>query len=176
MIVTDDVRRESTIEQQRDRFSWRSWTAVFRMRVLYETEAFCHRLEDVSSSLRGLPTLKELSATLRPGLHTPSTQMEGPLVRDDAEVALVLFLPLSFFLPSLLSFSFSLRMPFSFFACILRSLSYSFRCGACDQQPGTRRGLHLAPGTGASPLTFRAIRELPVSLLRGFVSKTTPRQ
>lgn len=107
MIVTDDVRRESTIEQQRDRFSWRSWTAVFRMRVLYETEAFCHRLEDVSSSLRGLPTLKELSATLRPGLHTPSTQMEGPLVRDDAEVALVLSLPLSFFLPSLLSLSLS---------------------------------------------------------------------
>lgn len=49
------------------------------------------------------------------------------------------------------------------------------RRGACDQQPGTRRGLLLAPGTGASALTFRTIRELPVSLLRGVASKTTPR-
>lgn len=54
------------------------------MHVLHETEASCHRPEDVSSSLRGLPTLKELSATLHPGLRTPNTRTEGPLVRDDA--------------------------------------------------------------------------------------------
>lgn len=144
------------------------------MHVLYETEASCHRPEDVFSSLRGLPTLKELSATLRPGLHTPSTRTERPLVRDAAEAALVLYLPFSVFLaPSL---SLSPRLPFSFSPCILRSLSYSSRRGACDQQPGTRRELLLAPGTGASPLTFRTIRELPVLLLRGCVSKTTPGQ
>lgn len=148
--------------------------AVLRMHVLYETEASCHRPEDVFSSLRGLPTLKELSATLRPGLHTPSTRTERPLVRDAAEAALVLYLPFSVFLaPSL---SLSPRLPFSFSPCILRSLSYSSRRGACDQQPGTRRELLLAPGTGASPLTFRTIRELPVLLLRGCVSKTTPGQ
>lgn len=148
--------------------------AVLRMHVLYETEASCHRPEDVFSSLRGLPTLKELSATLRPGLHTPSTRTEGPLVRDAAEAALVLYLPFSVFLA--LSLSLSPRLPFSFSPCILRSLSYSSRRGACDQQPGTRRELLLAPGTGASPLTFRTIRELPVLLLRGCVSKTTPGQ
>lgn len=144
------------------------------MHVLYETEASCHRPEDVFSSLRGLPTLKELSATLRPGLHTPSTRTERPLVRDAAEAALVLYLPFSVFLA--LSLSLSPRLPFSFSPCILRSLSYSSRRGACDQQPGTRRELLLAPGTGASPLTFRTIRELPVLLLRGCVSKTTPGQ
>lgn len=148
--------------------------AVLRMHVLYETEASCHRPEDVFSSLRGLPTLKELSATLRPGLHTPSTRTERPLVRDAAEAALVLYLPFSVFLA--LSLSLSPRLPFSFSPCILRSLSYSSRRGACDQQPGTRRELLLAPGTGASPLTFRTIRELPVLLLRGCVSKTTPGQ
>lgn len=141
------------------------------MHVLYETEASCHRPEDVFSSLRGLPTLKELSATLRPGLHTPSTRTEGPLVRDDAEAARVLYLSFSF-----LSLSLSPRSPFSFSPCILRSFSYSSRRGACDQQPGTRRELLLAPGTGASPLTFRTIRELPVLPLRGCVSKTTPGQ
>jgi len=30
-------------------------------------------------------------ATLRPGLRTPSTRTEGPLVRDDAEAASVLY-------------------------------------------------------------------------------------
>lgn len=68
--------------------------AALRMHVLYETKAFCHRPEDVLSSLRGLPTLKELSAT-PPGLHTPSTRTEEPLVRDDAEAAPVLYLSLS---------------------------------------------------------------------------------
>lgn len=84
-------------------------------------------------------------------------------------------LPLSVFLA--LSLSLSLRLSFSFSPCTLRSLSYSSRRGACDQQPGTRRELLLAPGTGASPLTFRTTtRELPVLLLRGCVSKTTPGQ
>lgn len=46
--------------------------------------------------------------------------------------------------------------------------------GACDQQSGTRRGLLLAPGTGASALTFRTIRELPVSSLRGVAPKNYP--
>lgn len=175
MIVTDDVRRESTIKQQRDRFSWRSWTAVFRMRVLYETEAFCHRLEDGFLFFARFAHFKELSATLRPGLHTPSTQMEGPLVRDDAEVAPVL----SF------SFSFSLiySLSFSLFVCLSLSLPVFsgpsptlFAAVPVISSLARVGGLHLAPGTGASPLTLRAIRELPVSLLRGFVSKTTPRQ
>lgn len=150
--------------------------AVLRIHVLYETKASCHRPEDVVSSLRGLPTLKVLSATLRPELHTPSTRTEGPLARDDAEAAPVLYLSLSLSFFLALSLSFSPRSPFSFSLCILRSLSYSSRRGACDQQPGTRRELLLAPGIGASPLTFRTIRELPVLLLRGCVSKTTPRQ
>lgn len=113
MIVTDDARRESGVERQRDQFSRRFWTAVFRMRVLYETEASCHRPEDVSSSLRDLPTLKESSATLRPGLHTPSTRTEGPLVRDDAEVAPVLSLPLSLPFSLLCSVSLSLLVRLS---------------------------------------------------------------
>lgn len=81
--------------------------AVLRMHVLYETKASCHRPEDVLSSLHGLPTLKELSATLRPGLHTPSTRTEGPLVRDDAEAAPVLYLSLSLFFFLALSLSLS---------------------------------------------------------------------
>lgn len=80
---------------------------------MHETEAFCHRPEDVFSSLRGLPTLKELSATLRPGLHTPSTRTEEPFVRDDAEAA-VLSLPFSSFSSLSLSLSLSPRSPFSF--------------------------------------------------------------
>lgn len=86
------------------------------------------------------------------------------------------FITLSLFFFLARSFSLSPCSPFSFSPCILRSLSYSSHCGACDQQPGTRRELLLAPGTGASPLTFRTIRELPVLLLRGCVSKTTPGQ
>jgi len=121
-------------------------------------------------------------ATLRAGLRTPSTRTEGPLVRDDAaEAAPVLYprprLPRR---PSLFRTSLApcARSPFSFFLCILSAASLLLlsRRGACDQQPGTRRGLRLAPGTGASPLTFRTIRELPVSLLRGVVPKTTPGQ
>lgn len=150
--------------------------AVPRMHVLYETEASCHRPEDVFSSLRGLPTLKELSATLRPGLHTPSTRTEGPLSFEMMLKLLPFFISLSLARFLALSLSLSPRSPFSFSPCTLRSLSYSSRRGACDQQPGTRRELLLAPGTGASPLTSRTIWELPVLLLRGCVSKTTPGQ
>lgn len=88
------------------------------MHVLYETEASCHRPEDVFSSLRGLPTLKELSATLRPGLHTPSTRTEGPLSFEMMLKLLPYFisLPLPRFLSPFLSlvlsaFALSLSLP-----------------------------------------------------------------
>lgn len=147
------------------------------MHVLYETEASCHCPEDVSSSLRGLPTLKESSATPRPGLHTPSTRTEGPLRSRRCWKLLPFFI---YFFPSF--FLARARARLLFRSPRVRPVFYGLslllfsRRGACDQQPGTRRGLHLAPGTGASPLTFRTIRELAVSPLRGVVPKTTPRQ
>lgn len=167
MIITDDVRRESAIGQQLGRFSWRSWTAVFRMRVLYETEAYCHRPEDVSSSLRGLPTLKELSATLRPGLHTPSTQTEGPLVRDDAEVAPSLFL--SPFFALFLSLSLSFPSSYAFlFLCLyspIPLLLFSLRClwsaawhaSRTPPRPGHRRFSFDVPCDSRTP-SFAASR------------------
>lgn len=105
---------------------------------------------------------------LAPERKDPSFEMTLKLLSFFISLFLFVFLALSL--------SLSPRSPFSFSSCILRSLSYSSRRGACDHQPGTRRELLLAPGTGASPLTFRTIRELPVLLLRGCVSKTTPRQ
>lgn len=138
------------------------------MRVLYETEAFCHRLEDVSSSLRGLPTLKELSATLRPGLHTPSTQMEGPLVRDDAEVALVLSLPLSlsfsllcslfFFLPSYAFLFLCLYSPVPLLLFSLRCLwSAAWHASRTPPRPGHRRFSFDVPCDSRTP-SFAASR------------------
>lgn len=135
---------------------------VLRRRVLIEKEASCHRPEDVSYSLRGLPTLKESSATPRPRLHTPSTRTEEPLARETTMPSLFLSFPLFLY-------GFFFRIP------LLLFVSRLWR-GACDQQPGTRRGLLLAPGTGASALTFRTIRELPASPLRGVAPKTTPGQ
>lgn len=97
--------------------------------------------------MRGLPTLKELSArTLRPGLRTPSNRTEGPLARDDAEAAPVLYPRLSS--SCSLSRSRSQCSPFSFFPRVLgtASLLLFSRRGACDQQPGTRRGPPPRPG------------------------------
>jgi len=128
-MLTGDVQRESAAERRWDQFYWRFWMAVLHMHVLYEMEASCHRPEDVFSSLRDLPTLKELSATLRPGLHTPSTRTEGPLVRDDAEAASVLYLPFSLRFPR--SFSLALSA-FTFLFLSLYSpvplLLFSPRC------------------------------------------------
>lgn len=98
------------------------------MHVLFETETSCHRPGDVSTSLRGLPTLKELSATLRPGLRTPSTRTEEPLVRDDAEAAPVLYLrPLPRFLFLALALTLSVRLSSSFPVFSAQPLSCSSR-------------------------------------------------
>lgn len=118
-ILTGDVRGELAVERRWGRSWWRSWMAVPRMHVLYETEASCHRPEDVFSSLRGLPTLKELSATLRPGLHTPSTRTEGPLSFEMMMLKLLPFF-ISLSLPRFLALSLSLVL--SAFAFLFLSL------------------------------------------------------
>jgi len=143
--------------------------AVLHTHVLYEMEAFCHRPEDVFSSLRGLPTLKELSAPLRPGLHTPSTRTEGPLVRD---AALVFFISLSLcsFLPRSLRVCLSLSLPvFSGPSpTLLAAVSVISSLARVENS-----SLPRAPAL----LLWRSVRfKLPVLLLRGCVSKTTPGQ
>jgi len=136
------------------------------MHVLYEMEASCHRPEVVFSSLRGLPTLKELSTTLRPGLHTPSTRTEGPFVRDDAEAAPVLYLSSSLRFPR--SFSLTLSA-FAFLFLSLYSpvplLLFSPRClwspvwhaSRTPPRPGHRRFSFDVPYDSRAP-SFAASR------------------
>lgn len=104
----------------------------------------------------------------------PSLDVQGctPLTPERKNPSLETMLKLcSRFFLSTLSFSF-ICLSSSFFLCTLQSLSSTLLAAVPVISSLARaRGLHLAPGTGASALTFCMIWVLPVSLLRGFIPK-----